>query len=56
VVLLTADPTPSARQTAFAAGVDGFLVKPLEPDLLLDELLRLIGPSQTSAFSHSLPV
>jgi CheY-like chemotaxis protein len=44
VVLVTADPTDFARSRAFAAGVDAFLVKPLEPELLQAELVRLLAP------------
>jgi CheY-like chemotaxis protein len=43
VMILTADPTPSARQKALAAGADAFLVKPLESELLREELCRLIA-------------
>jgi CheY-like chemotaxis protein len=45
VIILTADPTASARQAAFSAGADSFLVKPLEADLLYTELQELMRHS-----------
>jgi signal transduction histidine kinase/CheY-like chemotaxis protein len=44
VILVTADPTGRARQSAFDVGVDAFIVKPLESHLLQAELVRLLGP------------
>jgi signal transduction histidine kinase/CheY-like chemotaxis protein len=49
VLLVTADPTVSARLKAFAAGIDAFLEKPLEPELLLTELARVLAPRAAAA-------
>jgi CheY-like chemotaxis protein len=46
---VTADPTVSARLKAFAAGIDAFLEKPLEPELLLTELARVLAPRAAAA-------
>jgi signal transduction histidine kinase/ActR/RegA family two-component response regulator len=50
VLLATADPTPRARDAAIEAGVDAFLVKPLEAGLLCSELMELLhGPASRPA-------
>lgn len=58
VLALSANDLPSWRDAALEAGMDGYLAKPLDPDLLRSELVRVLrapgtGP-QTS--SHSLRV
>jgi signal transduction histidine kinase/ActR/RegA family two-component response regulator len=54
VIILTADPTASARQNAFAAGANSFLVKPLEPDPLRTELMKLLVHEADHTSSRSL--
>lgn len=49
VLLVTADPTTSARLAAFEAGVDAFLLKPLNADLLRAELMKLMPPVEEVA-------
>jgi len=44
IVALTAYAMPKERQRAFAAGVDGYIAKPLSRDSLLDEIARVLGP------------
>jgi DNA-binding NarL/FixJ family response regulator len=41
VVVMTAFPTEAARTKAAVAGAAAFLVKPVDPDALLDLLLKL---------------
>jgi FixJ family two-component response regulator len=41
VVLMTAFPTDAARAQASVAGAAAFLVKPVDPDALLDLILKL---------------
>ncbi|WP_427912177.1 ATP-binding response regulator [Ramlibacter sp. MMS24-I3-19] len=58
VLALSANDLPSWRDAALEAGMNGYLAKPLDPDLLRSELARVLrvqgaGP-QTS--SHSLRV
>jgi signal transduction histidine kinase/CheY-like chemotaxis protein len=53
VLLVTADPTQLARDAALAAGVDAFLVKPLEPDLLCAELTELLRRKSGDAMRAS---
>lgn len=43
IVALTADATPAARERCLEAGMDGLLVKPFEPAVLLSLLDRLAG-------------
>ncbi len=42
VILMTAFPTDQARQQAMDDGAAAFLVKPLDPDQLLDRLKALL--------------
>jgi len=48
VIVLTAHATPEARASAVAVGCRGFLVKPLRPELLIAEVGRLGGRSQSA--------
>jgi FixJ family two-component response regulator len=41
VVLMTAFPTDAARTEAAIAGAAAFLVKPVDPDVLLDLIIKL---------------
>jgi two-component system, cell cycle response regulator DivK len=45
VVVLTAHSYGSAGRRAREAGCDGFLVKPCDPNRLLNEVLQRIGPA-----------
>jgi CheY-like chemotaxis protein len=49
IVALTASVLEEDRQAALAAGMDGFAVKPVEPERLFQELARVLGlrPAQT---------
>jgi signal transduction histidine kinase/CheY-like chemotaxis protein len=42
VLALSANDLPSWREAALAAGTDGYLTKPLQPELLASELLRVL--------------
>jgi signal transduction histidine kinase/ActR/RegA family two-component response regulator len=44
VLGLSANDLPSSRESAMAAGMDGYLTKPLQPDLLRSELSRVLRP------------
>ena len=48
VIVLTAHATPEARASAVAAGCRAFLVKPFLPSLLIDEVGRLGGRTQST--------
>ncbi|WP_454762194.1 response regulator transcription factor [Caulobacter segnis] len=41
LIMMTAYPTEAARDQALAAGAVAFLTKPVDPDRLLDAILRL---------------
>jgi len=43
VVLMTAFPTEAARAQAAVAGAAAFLVKPVDPEALLDLVMKLAG-------------
>jgi FixJ family two-component response regulator len=45
VVVMTAFPTEAARAQAAGAGAAAFLVKPVDPEALLELLLGLVGAS-----------
>ena len=49
VIVLTAHATPEARARAAEAGAGGFLVKPLDPPVLLAEVSRLTGAAPPEA-------
>ena len=41
LIMMTAYPTPAAREQALAAGAVAFLTKPIDPDCLLDAIQGL---------------
>ncbi|MGK9235341.1 response regulator [Inquilinus limosus] len=43
VILMTAYPTPEARERAQALGVSSFVAKPTDPDALLEKVEALLG-------------
>lgn len=43
VLGVSANDLPTSREKALAAGMDGYLTKPLQPELLRAELARLLG-------------
>jgi FixJ family two-component response regulator len=42
VILMTAYPTPAARETAHALGITSFVTKPIDPEALLDKVTELL--------------
>jgi DNA-binding response OmpR family regulator len=53
VLALTADESNDARESMQSAGADGFLTKPVDLDLLRDEVIRLMpGGSQVEGALH----
>jgi CheY-like chemotaxis protein len=53
VLALTADESNEARESMQSAGADGFLTKPVDLDLLRDEVTRLMpGGSQVEGALH----
>jgi CheY-like chemotaxis protein len=53
VLALTADESNDARESMQSAGADGFLTKPIDLDLLRDEVIRLMpGGSQVEGALH----
>lgn len=44
VVVVTVHVFEQDRQAAYAAGCDHFLEKPLEPRILVQEVMRILGP------------
>ncbi|HEY1229795.1 MAG TPA: response regulator, partial [Ramlibacter sp.] len=58
VLALSANDLPSWRDAALEAGMNGYLAKPLDPDLLRSELARVLQPERADAqtSSHSLRV
>ena len=53
VIVLTAHATPETQANAAAAGCSGFLVKPLLPELLIEEVGRLGGRPQSGSAERS---
>jgi signal transduction histidine kinase/HPt (histidine-containing phosphotransfer) domain-containing protein len=49
IVALTAYAMPKERERAFAAGVDGYVAKPLSRTRLLDEIARVMGSQLAAA-------
>jgi CheY-like chemotaxis protein len=44
VVFLSARGNPSDAQQGFAAGADDFIIKPFDPNQLVDKVKKMIGP------------
>jgi FixJ family two-component response regulator len=42
VILMTAYPTPAARETARSLGISSFIAKPIDPEALLEEVDLLL--------------
>lgn len=48
IIMLTAHTPTAARERSAEAGCDLYLVKPMEPSLVVDEVRRLIGEPSAS--------
>ncbi|SEL33182.1 PAS domain S-box-containing protein [Roseateles sp. YR242] len=55
IVALTASVLEEDRQAALAAGMDGFAVKPVEPQRLFAELARVLGIAPTTPAAPAPP-
>jgi two-component system, cell cycle response regulator DivK len=53
VVMLTAHLVPSEQDEALAAGCDGFLLKPVEPKRVVEEVRRVLGMRSAHATGSS---
>ncbi|MDG1417137.1 MAG: response regulator, partial [Maricaulis sp.] len=51
LIALTANTSEADRQRCLEAGMDEFLSKPVDPDLLVDTLLRLCGPEKQASIA-----
>jgi CheY-like chemotaxis protein len=49
VLALTAHAMPADRQIALEAGCDGYLMKPVQPRLVLAEVMRWLGAAHPAA-------
>lgn len=49
VIMVTVRATGPDRDTSFEAGADSYLVKPVEPKRLLEEVVRFVGPPASAA-------
>jgi PAS domain S-box-containing protein len=49
LIALTANTSEADRQRCLEAGMDEFLSKPVDPDILADTLLRLCGPKKQAS-------
>jgi DNA-binding response OmpR family regulator len=45
VIMVTVRATEPDRDTSFEAGADSYMVKPVEPRRLLEEVVRFVGPA-----------
>jgi two-component system cell cycle response regulator DivK len=44
IIAVTAKALESDRETAFAAGCDGYLAKPVPPSTIAEEVRKILGP------------